>query len=422
LLHYFKEGKTEGQVRNYFTATDNHSLKDYYANATGGSVRYATKRYKGIEFVISGNFTHRTFGAGLNAKDAVTGRPSKWERELFDLAEPDNQGPAGRIGELNARYRHRNSYITIGRISPGYHPLINKSDGRMQGFAFEGIYSHIAVDSATTIKVSVLTGVSPRSYYQWYSLTEAIGLLSSGYQPDGTAADYKGSINANAVAYIGIEKKAGPFTLNLWDTHIQGLSNTIWAEGNYKGKRFTAGIQYSYQLPDKGRQGLPYSAQYVQPGENGQVASIMAGYKTGGFNVSLAYTKAFSTGRYLFPKELGRDQFYTSVPRSRIEGLGNSGVVKAGLEYEHRKTGLSLGLDATAIDGPGAEDYRFNKYGLDDYCQINSRVNYNFKGQLEGLTIAVMYVWRENKNVHSPIDVYNISDYSQFNVVTNFNF
>jgi hypothetical protein len=148
----------------------------------------------------------------------------------------------------------------------------------------------------------------------------------------------------------------------------------------------------------------------------------MAGYKTGGFNVSLAYTKAFSTGRYLFPKELGRDQFYTSVPRSRIEGLGNSGVVKAGLEYEHRKTGLSLGLDATAIDGPGAEDYRFNKYGLDDYCQINSRVYYNFKGQLKGLKIAVMYVWRENKNVHSPIDVYNISDYSQFNVVTNFNF
>jgi hypothetical protein len=207
LLHYFKEGKTEGQVRNYFMATDNHSLKDYYANATGGSVRYATKRYKGIEFVISGNFTHRTFGAGFNAKDAVTGRPSKWERELFDLAEPDNQGPAGRIGELNVRYRHRNSYITLGRISPGYHPLINKSDGRMQGFAFEGIYSHIAVDSATTIKVSVLTGVSPRSYYQWYSLTEAIGLLSNGYQPDGTAADYKGSINANAVAYIGIEKK-----------------------------------------------------------------------------------------------------------------------------------------------------------------------------------------------------------------------
>lgn len=402
--------------------TNNHNLTDYQANATGGKIGYSTKSSNGFEVRISGSFAYRTFGSALNVTDEVTGKPSKWERELFDLANPGNLGRAAQIEEINIKYQYRNSYLILGRISPEYHPFINKSDGRMQGFAFEGIYGHIAVGPATSIKVSVLTGVSPRSYYQWYRMKDAIGLSSNGFQPDGTAADYKGYIKANVAAYIGIEKKAGDLTLTLWDTHIQNLSNTIWAEGSYKGKRLTAGIQYSYQVPYKGEASLPYSARYFERGENGQAASIMAGYKTEGLKMSLAYTRAFSTGRYLFPKELGRDQFYTSIPRSRLEGFGNSDVIMLSAKYVPAKGPVTLSFDATAINGPGAGNYRFNKYGLDDYYQVNSTANYKFKGTLEGLNIAVMYVWRENKNIHSPFAVYNISDYSQLNVVTNFNF
>lgn len=422
LVQYFKEGRTKGHLRNYFMFTDNHNLNDYNANATGGAISYTTRSFKGFEAGLTGGFVYRTFGSDLSAPDGITGKPSKWERELFDLADPESRGALARVEELYIRYRYGNSYITIGKMSPEYHPLINKSDGRMQGFAFQGIYSRIAVDSTTLVNVSVLNGVSPRSFMQWYRLNDAIGVLNSGYQPDGTAAAYHGHTGANAMAYLGISKKSGRLTFTIWDTHIQNIANTLWAEASYKAKNYVMGFQYSYQFPCSQLKGVPYAARYVQPGENGQVASIMARYRASGLEASLAYTKAFNTGRYLFPKEFGRDQFYTSIPRSRIEGFGNADVVTVRLEYAFRNNRLVLGVDATAVDGPGVANYKLNKYGLDDYYQLNSRLQYQFKGLLQGLRIAVLYIWRENKDIHTPYEVYNISDYSQLNVVTNFNF
>lgn len=422
LVQYFKEGRTEGHLRNYFMLTDNHNLKDYHANATGGKISYTTKGFKGFEARVSGGFTYRPFGSDLSAADRVTGKPSKWERELFDLANTERFNSLARIEELYVRYRYRNSCITIGKMFPEYHPLINKSDGRMQGFAIQGINSRITVDSTAFISVAVINAVAPRSFMQWYRLSDAIGLVNSGYQPDGTAAAYKRRTGADAIVYIGMLKQLGRLTVTIWDTHLQGIANTFWAEVSYKVKKFVTGFQYSYQFSCHGQQGLPYAARYAQPGENGQVASIMAGYKASGFEASLAYTKAFSSGRFLFPKELGRDQFYTSVPRSRIEGFGDADVVKVSLEYTFENDRLVLGLDATAVDGPGTANYKYNKYGLDDYWQVNSRLYYRFTGLFRGLEIAVLYVWRVNKNIHTPADVYNISDFSQLNVVTNFNF
>lgn len=422
LLHYFEGGKAEGHIRNYFMATDNHSLKNYHANATGGLIGYTTKEFKGFTAGVSGVFTFKTFGANLDATDPVTGKSSKWERELFDLNKPDNFYDLDRMEELFLKYRYKNSYIAIGKLPLEYHPLINKSDGRMKGFAFQGINSHITLDSTLTVNMAVLNGVSPRSMTEWFKFNEAIGLLSNGYATDGTKADYQHYVNTNAVAFAGIHKRAGNFNLNLWDTHIDKLLNTAWAEIVYHGKFLSAGIQYSYQVPYGAQEDIAYTNRYLQPGENGQVASAMVGYNYFGFRASVAYTRAFATGRYLFPKELGRDQFYTSMPRSRIEGFGNADVVKISLQYAFSGSRLSAGIDATAVDGPGAENYTFNKYGLDDYYQVNSRLHYSFKGFLEGLDIDLLYVWRENKNLHTPATVFNISDYSQLNIISNFNF
>ncbi|KAF2519134.1 hypothetical protein E0W68_05015 [Flavobacterium salilacus subsp. salilacus] len=422
LLHYFEGGKTEGHIRNYFMATNNHNLKNYHANATGGLIGYTTKEFNGFQVGISGVFTFKTFGANLNATDSVTDKSSKWEQELFDLNNPDNYYDLDRMEELFLKYRYKNSYIAVGKIPLEYHPLINKSDGRMKGFAFKGINCHIVVDSTLSVDVSGLNGVSPRSMTEWFKMHKAIGLVNNGYQPDGKYAAYEGYTATDMLAFIGVNKTLGRFNLNFWDTHIDDLLNTAWAEAFYHSKFFSAGIQYSYQIPYNTQKKLPYTNRYIQPGENGQVASIMLDYKYSGFETSVAYTKAFDSGRYLFPKEFGRDQFYTSMPRSRIEGFGNADVVKISLQYSLKEKGLTVGMDATGIDGPGAENYQFNKYGLDDYYQINSRLQYSFKDFLQGLDIAIMYVWRENKNVHTPADVFNVSDYSQLNVISNFNF
>ncbi|MDP4954401.1 MAG: hypothetical protein NWQ53_12215, partial [Flavobacteriales bacterium] len=65
---------------------------------------------------------------------------------------------------------------------------------------------------------------------------------------------------------------------------------------------------------------------------------------------------------------------------------------------------------------------RFNKYGIDDYVQVNARLNYHFHGFLEGLDMAILYVAKQNLYESTPEEVYNVSNYQQINFVTNFNF
>jgi hypothetical protein len=422
LTRFLAEGKVQGHVRNYFMATDNHGLSNYYANATGGLIGYTKKEYKGFELGFSGVFTFKTFGDNMNFTDPVTGKSSKWERELFDLNNPGNYYNLYRLESLYLKYRYKQSYISVGRLPLEYHPLINNSDGRMLDFAFQGINSVVAIDSSLSVNVTVLNMVSPRAMPKWYSPNEAIGLLNNGYLSDGTKADYSGLTKANIVAYAGVEKTTGKLKLNFWDTHIDNLMNTLWAEAQYSDDLFSAGIQYSYQIPYANQKNVAYANRYVQPGEHGQVASTMVKYKTNRFEAIVAFTAAFNTGRYLFPRELGRDQFYTSLPRSRIEGLGDSNIVRVGLQYSFWLPQLTAGVDATAVNGPGVRNYSLNKYGLDDYYQINSKIHYSFKGFFKGLDVTLLYIWKQNKNLHNPADVINISDYSQVNLISNFNF
>jgi hypothetical protein len=422
LPRFLAEGKVQGHVRNYFMTTDNHGLSNYYANATGGLIAYTTKELNGFQLGISGLFTLKTFGDNMNAVDPVTGKSSKWERELFDLNDPDNYNNLYRLETLYLKYWYKQSYISIGRLPLKYHPLINSSDGRMQDFAFQGINSVIAVDSSLSVDVTILNRVSPRAMPQWFTPNNAIGLLNNGYLPNGTKANYSGLTHANTVAYIGIEKNVGKLKLNFWDTHIDKLLNTLWTEALYNSGLFSAGFQYSYQMPYADQKNVPYANRYAQPGEHGQVASTMVKYKTTRFEAMMAFTEAFNTGRYLFPREFGRDQFYTSVPRSRIEGLGASTIVKLGIQYTFPLQQLTACVDATAVNGPGARNYSLNKYGLDDYYQINSRIHYSFKGFFKGLNVTLLYIWKQNKNLHTPADVINVSDYSQINLISNFNF
>ena len=117
LLHYFEGGKAEGHIRNYFMETDNHNLKNYHANATGGLIGYTTKEFKGFTVGISGVFTFKTFGANLDAADPVTGKSSKWERELFDLNNPDNFYDLDRMEELLLKYRYKKLVYRCRKIT-----------------------------------------------------------------------------------------------------------------------------------------------------------------------------------------------------------------------------------------------------------------------------------------------------------------
>ncbi len=421
LFSVLKEGEISGHIRNYFMNTINRNGKDYYANAIGGLLNYETKSYKGFQVGVSGIFTYRAFSADLNDPDASTDKPSKWERELFDVNHPGNYNGLDRLEELFIRYRWKSSYITYGKIPVAHTPLLNKSDGRMKPFAFQGGWlRHVAREGKWTVDAAWLHRFSPRSMTEWYPLEETIGLTDNGFQPDGTKAEYAEHISSKGVAIAHLGKKSERWVVDMWNIHLDRMINTSWAQVEYSARQWTFGAIWSYQVPLKFQKRLPYENRYVQPDENGQVLSLVGKRRYMDTSFKLAYTRAFDTGRYLFPRELGRDQFYTSIPRSRMDGLGDLHIANVGIR--HRWRNLFFELEASASFGAGVGEPSFNKYNVDDYHQLNASIHYEFSQFLKGLNVDFLYVWKENKHEHGVDLSYQRSDFNQINFITNFNF
>ncbi|MFD1629796.1 hypothetical protein [Pseudopedobacter beijingensis] len=419
LVSYLKEGEISGHIRNYFLMTENQYGNDYYANAIGGVLSYETKSYKGFQLGVSGIFTYKLFSSDLNKTYDQTNKSSRWEQELFDVNHKDNFKDLDRLEELYIKYHWKNSYITYGKIPVEYTPLLNKSDGRMKPFAFQGAWLHhknekIQADAAWIHRVS------PRSMTEWFSMEEVIGLTDNGYLSNGEKADYEGTTHSQGLAIVHLGKEFKNLNANFWNFHLDKFINTSWLQLEYSKQDFLIGMIYSFQIPNSYQKKLSEEKRYVQPNENGQVASFMLKYINGHSQIKAAYSKAFETGRYLFPKELGRDQFYTSMPRSRIEGLGGVDVFAIGYQYNWKH--FFLNIDATTTYGAEIENYELNKYNIDDYYQINTRLHYEFSNFLKGLHVELLYVWKQNKNEHNPKLVVQRSDYNQINLITNFNF
>ena len=419
LVSYLKEGEIGGHIRNYFLMTENQDGNDYYANAIGGVLSYETKPYKGFQLGVSGIFTYNLFSSDLNKAYAQTNTSSRWEQELFDVDHKDNFKDLDRLEELYIKYHWKNSYITYGKIPVEYTPLLNESDGRMKPFAFQGGWLHHK-DEKLQADVAWIHRVSPRSMTEWFPMDETIGLTDNGYLPNGEKADYKEVTHSQGLAIVHLGKEFKNLNANFWNFHLDKFINTSWLQLEYAKKKWELGMIYTYQIPDAYQKKLAYENRYVQPNENGQVVSFLLKYKNGHSQIKAAYSKAFETGKYLFPKELGRDQFYTSMPRSRIEGLGGVDVFAIGYQYNWKP--LFLNVDATTTHGAVIDNYVLNKYNIDDYYQINTRLHYEFANFLKGLHVELLYVWKQNKNEHNPKLVVQRSDYNQINLITNFNF
>lgn len=422
LKDIFTNARLHGHFRNYFMSTHNKGeLKDYYTNATGGAIGFTTGNYKGFEIGVKGIFTYRTFGNDLGNEDPVTGKNAKWEYELYDVLNQGNFRDLDRLEELFLRYRFGASYLSIGKIETEYTPLLNHSDGRMKPFAHRGGWALLNITPQHQVNLGWLNGISPRATTEWFSIEEGIGLFYNGYQPNGDLAEYHEHYPSSGIGMVNYNYQKNYFSLKFYDVYIDKLLNTVWAEVGYDINRFNLGMQYVYQTPLSFNESLPYDNRYVQPNENGQVLSSQLGWQNEKLNFAVAYTRAFDSGRFLFPKELGRDHFFTSIPRSRLEGLGNTNVYTLKGEYLPIKD-LHLGVEVQQITGADTGSFKFNKYNVDESFQINSHVRYDASGFLEGLSLDLLWVHRVNQKHLDAQSIFNKTNFDQLNFVTNFYF
>ena len=430
LLSAFKRGHVNGHFRYFLMATDNKAgLTDYYANAAGGGIRYETAGFHGFQFAVSGFYTFNIGSSDFTKTDSTTGQYNRYEIALFDVNDANNKKDIDRLEEFYLKYQHKKVSVIVGRQLLNT-PFINLQDGRMRPTGVEGIW--MEYNDAKKIKTEggLLYAVSPRGTTKWYDIGESLGVYPSGVNVDGTKSMYNNNINSKIVALLGINIKAGKnLQLQAWDIYTDNLFNT-------------AMLQADLLLPQKNNSSFFAAAQLLKQdaisnGGNGDAArtyfekggksisfGTKAGWKNKTWETSINYNRITSHGRYLMPREWGREPFFTFLPRERNEGLGDVHAIMGKVNYYFPKARVKTSLAAGYYKLPDVKNYRLNKYGLPSYTQANADIRYSFAGILKGLEAQLLVVWKMNNGelYNNKRFEFNKVNMLQYNSVLNYHF
>lgn len=429
LLYAFKNGSMNGHLRYFYMATNNEAqLSDYHAHAAGGGIKFVTAKLKGFQLGISGFFTFNTGSSDLSKPDPITKQANRYEIGLFDIEDPNNKSDIDRLEELFIKYNVGNSFITAGKQLINT-PFINLQDGRMRPTEVSGLWTEFNEIKNLKIEGGVLNQISPRGTVKWFDIKESIGVYSSGLNTDGSRSDYAGNTETKGIAMIGLTHNSSKnLSLKFWNLFVENIFNTSMLEADLKqpfssGGDLIAGIQFIQQQKIGNGGNEQDSKRYFQD-NTATTFGATVGWEKKSWKNSLNYNRITNAGRYLMPREWGRDPFYTFMSRERNEGLSdvNAYVIKVG--YSIPKTTIKTTTSFGYFDLPEVNDVAKNKYAMPSYTQLNIDIRYEFSGFLSGLGAQLLYVYKKKAGNTSINEKYIINkvNVSLWNFVLNYNF
>ncbi len=430
VLGAFKNGSVQGHFRYFNMITLNEKdLTDYYANAAGGGLRFETAKFHNLQFGISGFYIFNIGSSDMTIPDLQSGQYNRYEIGLFDLEDAANKKDIDRLEELYLKYNYKKSSMTFGRQLLNT-PFINLQDGRMRPTGVEGLWAEINEIKGTKIEGGWLYSISPRSTTKWFGVGETIGIYSAGLNPDGSPSLYSGQIHSKGVALLGITKAINKrLKLQAWNMLTENVFNT-------------AMLQTDISFPLKGNSSLMASSQvikqdainnggnenqsetYFSKGAGSLSFGAKLAWKNKEWETSLNYNRITAQGRYLVPREWGRDPFFTFLPRERNEGFGDLDAVMAKVNYSIPKSGFKTSVAAGYYHLPDTKNYALNKYGMPSYTQINTDIRYTFTNTLKGLEAQLLLVAKLNngETYGNSRLIINKVNMVQSNFVLNFHF
>lgn len=430
LREAFQHGQFSGSFRSFFMATDNAAaLTDYYALAGGGGLRFSTLPLHGFSMGVGGIFNFNLASSDLKKKDPSTGASNRYEIGLFDVQNPDNRNDLDRMEEFWLRYQWKKSRITLGRQAI-QSPFINAQDGRMRPTAEGGVWLDIQDLKNTKIEGGWLWQISPRSTVKWYDIGESIGLYPQGLNPDGTASGYFYNLKSKGVGLLGITRQMNKrLKVQAWDQFVENIFNTALAQADYtcplsNGHQLLGGLQYIHQHALAYGGNADASKTYFQQGEQSNTLSVQLGWQRAGWQVLAGYTRVTRGGRFLSPREWGREPFYTFMSRERIEGSGDVHAITGRTSWQSGNKKLRLEVAYGHFYLPDVKNHLFNKYAFPAYNQLNVDMRYSFGGVLDGLKAQFLYVWKGRLGEVYGNDklVINRVNMSQYNLVLNYTY
>ncbi len=413
------------KARNFFMATTNTgSLTDYYANGIGVGLGYKSPTWKNFHGVISGFLTFNIFSSDLSKPDPTSGQFNRYEVGLFDVEDATNKYKLGRLEELYLEYGKAGSFIRVGKMILKT-PFINPQDGRMSPTYEEGIWTQLKTKNKLTFNAGWLYAISPRSTVKWYRVENTIGLYPVGVNTEGNKSLYFGNLESNGVFLMSADYQGKQWSLQGWNTLIENISNTIFVQLEIKPKfenvQLIGGLQFIRQDAVRDGGNTDQTKTYIAKGTFTNTISTRLGLKTDKTQLTLNYTNISDDGRFLFPREWGRDPFYTFLPRERNEGFGGVDAIMLQASYSPAKN-LSASIGYGHYYLPDAMNYELNKYGFPSYSQTNLEVRYQFGGNLKNVSTQLLVAYKKSigETYDNPRFVINKVDMMNFNFVVNY--
>jgi len=426
LLHQFQTGNFHGHIRSFFSSQFNQHSEPEYAQAIGGGIQFKTQPIHHLSAGVSGFFVFNSFSSNLTQPHPLSKTYNRYEVGLFDITDPANKNDLDRLEELFVEYQKKKLTITFGKQLINT-PFINLQDGRMRPTEVQGIWGQYKTKSIK-IYSGWLTQFSPRSTVRWYNTAASIGLYSVGVNIDGSPSGYKNHLKSSGVALLGADIKLGKkHQLQIWNQLTENIfnSNLLQLE---KLPDSSSGLYYGLQLITQQavNQGghIDPGKKYYQPNQSTLVIGGRVGRQVGLWDYSFNFTRITKHGRYLMPREWGRDPFYTFLMGERNEGLGDVHAFVLKSKYNSAKNKLTAQTGIGYYDLPDIQNYALNKYSFPSYMQFNIDIRYNFSGFLKGWQAQMIYFYKKGigNDFHDPKYYINKVNMGHFNLIMNFYF
>lgn len=425
----FKKGKVHGHFRYFYMATDNKKgLTDYHANALGGGLKYESAPFHKLQLGISGYFIYNMGSSDLSYKDPLTQQLNRYEIGLFDLEDTHNKSDIDRLEELYLKYTNKQLSITFGKQLINT-PFIKPQDSRMRPTEVEGIYGNAKLKKNWNVEGGWISKVSPRSTVKWYAVAESIGINSQGVNRDGSVGNYKYNLESKGIGLLGIIFKSPKgLQLKVYDQFVDNMFNSSFIQADYEkligNNKAKAAFQYIRQdVINKGGNIDPLKT-YFDKSNKVNVFGARVAWEQKHWETSFNYSRITKHGRFTMPREWGTEPFFTYLSRERNEGLGDVNAIMVMAKGKLPEMGVKLELGYGHYYLPGVENALLNKYKMPSYRHLKALADYEFKGALEGLDIALLWIYKGQlgKNVYAPKYLINKVDMSSFNVIMNYHF
>lgn len=430
LLSAFKRGHFNGHFRYFLMMTQNQKgLTDYYANAAGGGLRYETAKFHGFQFAVSGFYTFNIGSSNLGKLDSTTKQANRYEIALFDVEDAYNKKDIDRLEEFYIKYSLKKSTLVYGRQLINT-PFINLQDGRMRPTGVEGFWFEINEIKKTKIEGGWLYALSPRGTTKWFDTDASIGVYPVGVDANGDKSQYASNLESKGVFLLGTQVNLNPqIKLQAWDLFTENIFNSFMLQADLALPRqhnntYFASAQFIRQdaLNHGGNEDA--TKAYFEKGGKSIAFGARLGWKNKQWEASINYNRITAHGRYLMPREWGREPFFTFLPRERNEGFGDVHALMGKINYNMPKIRIKTAFGAGYYNLPDVKNYRLNKYGLPSYTQANVDVRYAFNKALTGLEAQLLLVGKikNGETYNNKRYEFNKVNMMQYSFVLNYHF